>query len=366
MGQYIKKEFNNKRCIICLGEDARYDFAKELIDFPFKQQILKEEARNNTFYIYKTGELKKSNKDDEEVRCMTSSRLPYKSIVQIPGNNKISREAVGQKLNTKIYIFEQYPYGKDTTRMLLEECHMQYPWAEIKVLLWQEERRFGATDVSDEIVAIKMAQRRFNEVISDCTIIKNEVAFKELFYTQFQYTLQLGQEYETSIKNLKQDMASIFEDYYYFEVESLLEDELLTVHQLDRYCRYETIKNTEDMWQGFCNSFQKDALKQNGIIQQATYSLYKRMIEEICFWDIEEDTKTLKKEIDQCFYKLIVLKKPKTKVLKRPKSEMEYRIQMAKEPLDVMFKEKVQGFVKEDLKRCLKSYIETKVKEIER
>lgn len=367
MAQHTKQQFKDNRYIICLGEDAKYDFAKELIDYPYTLNIFKENLRQKMLYIHHKAEtLKEKDKDSEEGLYMPSSLIPYKSIVHVPNSNRIDKEYIGEKVHTKIYIFEQYPYGKDTTKSLLESYEDEYPWAEIKVVLWQDDRRFGATDVSDEMVAVKMAQRRFEQIKPNCTILKNEMAFKELFYTQFQYTLQLGKAYETYIGDLKQNMNGIFEDYYYFEVESILEDEFLNLQQLDKYCRYDAIKNMDDLWQGYCYRFQKDALKKDGMIFEMTYALYEKLIQDVCYWDLQKDRESLQKEIEQHFYKNVVLKKPKTKPYKKPKNEMEYRLYMAKEPIDVRFKEKIQSFIRKDLKHCIAHYIEIKLRELEK
>jgi len=134
------------------------------------------------------------------------------------------------------------------------------------------------------------------------------------------------------------------------------QDMLLEASYFDQIKKFEKVKGSRDIMGTYINNYY---YKFFDTMIKCVEENYKGYIEYICFWDLEEDLRILKRKFISFYFKEIGRD---AHVYSCPKTKAEYQNLLTQTKLDVIFSENIKNFIKIKMKKFILDYIEEKEK----
>lgn len=350
------KRYEFYKKIVVIGDKSKYLFIKDyLIDDSKFDYSIEELEKNNIYILYDN---KNYIEKDNDCIKICSKKFPKTKLTIIPKD--ILEVRLESKDIDKLVVFNSFPYAKldllEDVDFVLKEFNVN----DVDSILYKENRRFGATDISTEKESIKRAIKIYKEKNINTKIYNHNKNNEDIFNIAPDFIASFKDDYKNKFYKSIEKFNSRYEREYdlkvkqYFNMFTLLDPD--EFERFNNMFSFNNIKKSDDIWNTFVENFKKNYIVDSMGILPEVKDLYKSYVSEICFWDMENDLENLEN---------LIIKEYKNhfgreKKLKAPINELEYIKLMnnSKEnSLEVLFKKKLTDFVDIKLKDTIKIYI---------
>ncbi len=346
------KNICDNNFIICLGDDIRYRFAQELM--PSGHVINSNSLKINKSYIFMHSE-EENVIDDQRKVIVYTNKIQEGRILEFPVSGidvKTVLTDQGKIRIGKILVFADFPYKKENLHYLVEKVCRKSKNAEINVVLYNENRRAGYTDIERSDKILSEAYNDFG--MFDINVYEYSagsdklplmrVQTKNMKYFTNKYLKELkGSQYRIENRfdiHYKTFLEHTYEHYFSFN----------NPHEFARFVKLFEYSNvpekTIDIWSVFKNEFKNMYLLNDSDIMGEISDFYLDYISEILNFRLSEEEKLVKETalqiFDKCFdgYPLMPI----------GKNELEYKEILNKNNVITEFTRRLDDYFHKHLK----------------
>lgn len=355
------KEYNYCQKIVCVGDESRYSFIKGLLPTKLRAQLTNEEFHNNDIILKYNQNDFIERYPDKNIISISLNIVPIVKVIHIPLDYfKINS---GEECIDKLLMFNSFPYGKLDLIGDLEALLKENVIGDVAAILYCENRRFGATDLSSEEESINRAKDNYSKKFIK-TIVYNSKRFdEEIFEISPDFIRTFKDSHKNRYFKAKNKFENRYEKQYEFNIKNYFN--MFTILDPDEYEKFkklfsfENVRNSSDIWGKFKLDFKEQYIDGDFGMLNIVEKLYKKFIEDICIWDLKDDLANLKKVVLDAYEQHF----GKEKKLETPNTELEYiklmNIEEEEEEnqLSRIFNKKTISFVDNTLKILLHTYI---------
>lgn len=355
-------KYNHYQKIICLGDESRYLFIRELFPENIRSHVTYDELCNNDVFIT-YNEKNDFEKLSEENKIMISlNSISISKLIYIPVDIFNIRNE--EKHIDKLLMFNSFPYGKLNIIEDLKYVMDNNDTSEVLGVLYREERNFSSTDLSSEEESIIEAMRKYAKRGIKTIIHKPGDYGEDIFEISPDFIRMFKDSYKSKYFKVKERFIERYEREYDFNIKDYFN--MFTILDPEKYQRFDDIfsfdqvRNSNDIWKTFMFNYEKKYMDgEFGVLNQLR-DLYVEFIKDVFVWNLDEDLSKLNETILEAYNEHF----GQEKVLKTPDSELEYiKLLNCEEgnSLDVIFKNKLKSFAESKLKIILHKYIDKRL-----
>jgi len=349
------RNISSNNFIICLGDDVRYRFAQELM--PEGQIINSNSLKINKSYIFINSNEENVITDDKKIIVYTSKIQPGR-ILEFPVSGidiKTVLSDQGKVRIGKVVIFADFPYKKENLRYLIEKVCRKSKNADVHVVLYNEKRRAGYTDIEKSEKILTEAYNEFGMFgvkISDYFSGDEKqslfaVAPKNYKYFQDKYIKELkGSQYRIENRfdiHYKTFLERTYEHYFSFNNP----EEFKRFLKLFEYGNIP--ENADDIWKVFTEGFKEMYLYPNSDIMTEIADFYLDYISEIMRFRLKSEQDIIKKACCDLFDSAMV----RQNVIAPVKGELEYKEVLNKNNVVTEFTKRLEDYFHVYLRQML-------------
>ena len=362
------RNISSNNFIICLGDDVRYRFAQELM--PEGQIINSNSLKINKSYIFINSNEENVITDDKKIIVYTSKIQPGR-ILEFPVSGidiKTVLSDQGKIRIGKVVIFADFPYKKENLRYLIEKVCRKSKNADVHVVLYNEKRRAGYTDIEKSEKILTEAYNEFGMFgvkISDYFSgdEKNSlfaVAPKNYKYFQDKYIKELkGSQYRIENRfdiHYKTFLERTYEHYFSFNNPA----------EFSRYLKLFEFGSlpidTDDIIGSFVYDFKEMYLGNDSDILNEITEFYLDYISEILSFRLDEESDFVKKYVTALFDKMF----ENHVKLSSGKTELEYKEVLNRNNVITEFTKVIDDYFHQQLPNLLHSIADMKIQSVQK
>lgn len=349
------KNICDNNFIICLGDDIRYRFAQELM--PDGHVINSNSLKINKSYIFVYSEEENVIADERKVMVYTS-KIQEGRILEFPVSGIDVKTVLvdqGKIRIGKILVFADFPYKKENLHYLVEKICRKSKNAEINVILYNENRRAGYTDIERSDRILKEAYndfRMFDIGVYEYSAGSDKRALMKIQTKNMKY---FTNKYLKELKGSQYRLENRFEIHYKTFLERTYEHyfSFNNPHEFGRFVKLFEYGNvperTTDVWSVFRDEFKKIYLSEDSDIMNEISEFYLDYISEILNFKLDEEEKFVKQVVwdiyEKCFENY--------PVIATGKNELEYKEILNKNNIITEFTKKIDEYFHALLKKQL-------------
>lgn len=321
------KNISCNNFIICLGDDVRYRFAQELM--PEGHLIDSNSLRINVSYIFIHSEQENVINDGKKILVYTS-KVEEGRIVEFPVSG-IDLKSVFADQETirigKAIIFADFPYKKENLRYLIEKTIGSAKNADIDVVLYNERRRAGYTDIERSERIITEAYSEFGSYGIDIYEYSAGTDKSDIFTVRPDNFRYIQKKYCKELKGAKYRVDNRFDIHFKTFLERTYEH-YFSINNPTEFSRYLKLFefsslpiDTDDIIGSFVLDFKDMYLSGDSDILGEISDFYLDYISEILSFRLDEESDIVKKYAAALFDKVFA----DHKKLASGKTELEYK-----------------------------------------
>lgn len=355
-------KYNYYQKIICLGDESRYLFIRELFPEDIRSHVTYDELCNNDVFIT-YNEKNDFEKLPEENKIMISlNSISISKLIYIPVDIFNIRNE--EKHIDKLLMFNSFPYGKLNIIEDLKYVMDNHEASEVLGVLYREERNFSSTDLSSEEESISDAKHNYAKRGIKTIVHEPGDYSEDIFEINPDFIRMFKDSYKNKYSKVKDRFNERYEREYDFNIKGYFN--MFTILDPEKYRKFDDIfgfdkvKNSNDIWKTLMFNYKKKYMDgECGVFNQIK-DLYIEFIRDVCVWNLDEDLSKLNETILEAYNEHF----GQEKVLKTPDSELEYiKLLNCEEGncLEVIFKNKLKSFQDGKLKIILHKYIDKRL-----
>lgn len=357
------RNISSNNFIICLGDDVRYRFAQELM--PEGHLINTNALKISKSYVFIFSKEENVITDENRIIVYTS-KISEGRILEFPVSGIDIKTSFSDKEKVRIskaLIFADFPYKKENLRYLIDKMCSSAKNADIDVVLYNEKRRAGYTDIEKSEKIIKEAYEEFGsfgvDIYEYFAGADKTAAFAvkpdNLRYIKKRYLKELkGSQYRVEKRfdiHYKTFLERTYEHYFSFNNPT----------EFSRYLKlfeFGTLPiDTDDIYGCFADSFKTMYLSGSSDILEEVSDFYLDYISEILSFRLDEESVYIKKYVVALFDKYF-MEHPK---ISAGKTELEYKEILNKNNIVTEFTKKIDDFFHVQLPHLLLSAAKMKI-----
>ena len=377
-------EINKKLCklffqfpAICIygneGDFSRYKILKKIIiKFDNENYLINKYLRdriNVIVYPQKYGKIMMAIDSEEIYTLEKMDMLTEKKYnwVLIPGDRLLTDEIIilpvsdieEEVFNIRQAVFvESFPFGKkEFCDLVLEFIKEQKITCSKKIILFDEDFQYGATDISDESVGIEGFIQKMSGVSDDIYLLSDYKENDNKLSIKKQYIEKKRAILEYKIKSFKDGYDREFE----FQKQRWLCDEekksILSDAAFEEISDYKNVKNSIDIEKKIFNNL----LDYLGEKKEDLCKMIKRLYNAYLYELVSISDKQIEKYYDKVISELKNTYKFQTKH-KCPDSKLDYRVLCSNGQYVIKLRKYLEKIVDNCLKTSVKSDIETNLR----
>ncbi len=344
------KNICDNNFIICLGDDIRYRFAQELM--PKGHIINTNSLKINKSYIFIYSSEENVITDDKKVFVYTS-KIQEGRIIEFPVSGIDVKTVLKGKIRIgKILVFADFPYKKENLHYLVEKVCKKSGNAQINVVLYNENRRVGYTDIERSDKLLNEAYDEFRMFDIDVHEYFSGDDKNKLFTVQPRNLKYFKNKYLKELKGSQYRIENRFEIHFKTFLERTYEH-YFSFNNPQEFGRFVKLfeygnvpKNAEDLWKIFKDEFKNMYLYDNSDIINEISEFYLDYISEIMNFRLMDEENIIKGNVlalyEKCF--------EGTPVIPMGSNELEYKEILNKNNIITGFTKKTEDFFRNQLK----------------
>lgn len=350
------EEYKFYTTIGVIGDKSKYLFAKEYID--------NSEKFNYTFEVMEKYNICILYDDKNHIETNENTITIYSKLFPKYKKIKIFKSDVELKKIEKILVFNSFPYIKKDLLEDIEFNLKNYNINQVNSVLYKEDRKFGKGDLSNEEDIIQKAIDVYKEKSIKTIVYKENKKNDDLFYINPNFINIFKLDYINKYSEVKEMFDLRYSIVYDSKIKRYFSN-MFGILDIDGFetfnniFSYNSIKNSNDIWNTFKNIFQKKYMRQENGILNKSKEVYGTFVESVCYWDFEKD----KEGLEEIIIKRYLNYFGQQEKISAPKNEFEYinLLNNQKEnALNIIFNNKLESFLDIELKNIIHDYINEK------
>lgn len=272
----------------------------------------------------------------------------------------------GRKRTTRIGILESYPFGRQSTRRMIQEMQHQAPLCGVLVILIDLPIRRGSTDLipPQDLLEQQYQVYQRNGAVK---ILRGPNELPALLYWQ-QDSLQ-GQFHQVmrELDEMQSSIETIQYDYELLDWE--FQQQILSLEELEKICSFRTAKvySPKNLW----SAYQKKAeevlfpVDRNGGLIGPVVELYTHSLQVLnpMIWDMQKDCEGLYDRLRRAYNAWMSV--PRWQTLRvELLTEENYEIVSAESGINAAFHKRYKEYINQEALRIVKSYLQYRYKKI--
>ncbi len=362
------RNISSNNFIICLGDDVRYRFAQELM--PDGHLIDSNTLKISKSYIFIHSDEENVIADEKKILVYTS-KIQDGRIVEFPVSGIDLKTAFTDQDRIRIgkaVIFADFPYKKENLRYLIDKTVRSAKNADIDVVLYNEKRRAGYTDIerSDRIISEAYAEfGSFGIDIFEYFAGTDKTKVFAVKPDNLRYSIR---KYKKELKGAKYRVEKRFDIHFKTFLERTYEH-YFSFNNPSEFSRYLKLFefgslpiDTDDIIGSFVSDFRDMYLGNDSDILNEITEFYLDYISEILSFRLTEESELVKMYVTALFDKMFA-DHPK---LASGKTELEYKEVLNRNNVITEFTKIVDDYFHQQLPNLLHSIAEMKIRSVQK
>lgn len=360
------KNICSNNFIICLGDDIRYRFAQELM--PTGHIINTNSLKINKSYIFIHSDEENVIADDKKILVYTS-KLHDGRILEFPvsGIDVKTVLADQQKIHIgKVLIFADFPYKKENLHYLVEKVCNKSKNASVNVILFNENRRAGFTDIEKSDKIIKEAYSEFGMFGITVKEYAEGDDKTDILTVKTNNLRYFKNKYRKELKGSQYRIENRFEIHYKTFLERTYEH-YFSFNNPEEFSRFVKLfeygnipAETNDLWKAFADDFKNMYLFPSSDIMNEISEFYLDYISEILHFRLKEEDVYIREAAVKLFDRYF----ENHPVLATGKNEFEFKEILNKNNVVTEFTNKIETFFSTQLRQMLFSLAMGRIKTV--
>ncbi len=362
------KNISCNNFIICLGDDVRYRFAQELM--PDGHLIDSNSLKINVSYIFIHSEQETVITDDKKVLVYTS-KVEDGRILEFPVSGIDLKSVFSGEENIRIgkaVIFADFPYKKENLRYLIEKTIDSAKNADVDVVLYNEKRRAGYTDIERSERIIAEAYSEFGSYGVDIFEYFAGSDKADVFTVRPDNLRYIKRKYRKELKGAKYRVDMRFDIHFKTFLERTYEH-YFSINNPTEFSRYLKLFefsslpiDTDDIIGSFIIDFRDMYLSGDSDILGEISDFYLDYIAELLSFRLDEESDMVKKYVTALFEKVFA----DHKRLASGKTELEYKEVLNRNNVITEFTIVIEDYFHRQLPNLLHSMAEMKIRSVQK
>lgn len=346
---------------IAVGDKSRYQFFREItegLQVPDQLESYRSEWLSQHTIEVRNGS-SRLNVGKESI-VINSMRIPLYTSVIFPRDN--DSECIEHELDNRIIIFDEFPFGKGSTKNLIERIRIKGKLSFSEVVLYCNNRTLLDTDVTTHEAALETAYHEYHTMGISACIYRPGEKKKFLFWRSGNFRQFYVEDMKLRIHEIRNSLKMTydleFDLMYEFEWKDLLENPIV----LEKIVEYrEQIQGDFIAEYYFKAAFHYCFVKKRSDLLNPIWLLYEKIISTIAVWDMDRDYKRLETGIETLFREKLC----HISELVFEGDCRSYTYFLNETHVELDFKQRMLAFFHSDLKEFLFDYINCKINRVE-
>ena len=362
------RNISSNNFIICLGDDVRYRFAQELM--PEGHLIDTNSLKINKSYVFIYS--KEENVITDEKRIMVyTSKIHEGRILEFPLSGidlKSSFEEYEKIRIGKAVIFADFPYKKENLRYLIDKICTSAENADIDLVLYNEKRRAGYTDIEKSDRIISEAYEEFGVFGIDIRQYFAGSDKSDIFTVVPDNLRYIKNRYLKELKGANYRVEKRFDIHYKTFLERTYEH-YFSFNNPSEFSRYLKLFefgslpiDTDDVIGSFADDFREMYLGKDSDILNEITEFYLDYISEILSFSLSEESIMIQKYAIALFEKMFSDRQK----ISSGKTELEYKEILNKNNVITEFTQKIDDYFHQQLPNLIHSIAVRKIKAVQK
>ena len=362
------KNISCNNFIICLGDDVRYRFAQELM--PEGHLIDSNSLRINVSYIFIHSDQENVITDEKKVLVYTS-KIAEGRVVEFPVSGIDLKSVFADQESIRIgkaVIFADFPYKKENLRYLIEKTVGSAKNADIDVILYNEKRRAGYTDIERSERIIAEAYSEFGSYGVEIYEYSAGTDKSGVFTVRPDNLRYLKRKYRKELKGARYRVDNRFDIHFKTFLERTYEH-YFSINNPTEFSRYLKLFefsslpiDTDDIIGSFILDFKDLYLGSGSDIPAEISEFYLDYISELLSFRLDEESDMIMKYALALFDKVFA----DHKKLASGKTELEYKEVLNRNNVITEFTIVVDDYFHRQLPNLLHSMAVAKIKSVQK
>lgn len=267
---------------------------------------------------------------------------------------------------TRFALFEEFPYGKQSTHLVCQLVRRNYAGSAILVVLMDIPRRQGSTDILRPGEDLQVQYEEYRKCENVCLASGTKDVLKVLHWEE-----GLEQIWRRQASLDLEHMQSLIEDveYDYQMLQLDFVESVLSEQTMDQVCSFQSVKRSRQssIWKGYTKAALHQmfpAIGSGGLYP--VVELYKEVLSAFSpnLWDLERDGRELVSAMEGALG--TVLNAPDLSDIKlEPQTEDVYYRAVGEYKLNGNFRKRLEHFVNQTVFDILKQHLELRYHQLE-
>lgn len=354
--------------IICLGDDVRYRFAQELM--PEGHLIDSNPLKISKSYIFLYSKDENVITDEKKVLVYTS-KVQEGRIVEFPVSGIDLKTVFTDQDKARIgkaLIFADFPFKKENLRYLIEKTLKSAKNADVDVILYNERRRAGYTDIEKSEKIITEAYSEFGNFGIDIFEYFAGSDKSEAFTVRPDNFRYIRNKYQKELKGANYRVENRFDIHFKTFLERTYEH-YFSFNNPAEFSRYLKLFefgslpiDTDDIIGSFAEDFKEMYLGNDSDILTEISEFYLDYISEVLSFRLDEESDFVKKYVtalfDRAFADHVKLSSGRT--------ELEYKEVLNRNNVITEFTKVIDNYFHEQLPGLLHSIADMKISSVKK
>lgn len=362
------RNISSNNFIICLGDDVRYRFAQELM--PEGHLIDTNSLKINKSYIFIYSQEENVITDEKKILVYTS-RVPEGRIVEFPVSGIDLKTAFTDQDKVRIgkaVIFADFPFKKENLRYLIEKTVKSAKNADIDVILYNEKRRAGYTDIERSDRIIKEAYSEFGSFGADIYEYFAGTDKSSVFTVRPDNLRYIKRKYQKELKGASYRVEKRFDIHYKTFLERTYEH-YFSFNNPAEFSRYLKLFefgslpiDTDDIIGSFADDFRSMYLGHDSDILAEISDFYIDYIAEVLSFRLDEERDIIQKYASALFERTFA----DHKKIGSGKTELEYKEILNRNNIITEFTQKIDEYFHQQLPNLIHSIAAMKIDSVKK
>ena len=362
------RNISSNNFIICLGDDVRYRFAQELM--PEGHLIDTNSLKISKSYVFIYSKEENVITDEKRILVYTS-KIHEGRILDFPlsGIDLKSSFEEHEKIRIgKAVIFADFPYKKENLRYLIEKICTSAENADIDLVLYNEKRRAGYTDIEKSDRIISEAYEEFGVFGIDICQYFAGSDKSDIFTVVPDNLRYIKNRYLKELKGANYRLEKRFDIHYKTFLERTYEH-YFSFNNPAEFSRYLKLFefgslpiDTDDVIGSFADDFREMYLGKDSDILNEITEFYLDYISEILSFSLSEESIMIQKYAIALFEKMFAERQK----ISSGKTELEYKEILNKNNVITEFTQKIDDYFHRQLPNLIHSIADMKIKAVQK
>jgi len=354
--------------IICLGDDVRYRFAQELM--PEGHLIDSNPLKISKSYIFLYSKDENVITDEKKVIVYTS-KVQEGRIVEFPVSGIDLKTAFTDQDKARIgkaLIFADFPFKKENLRYLIEKTLKSAKFADVDVVLYNEKRRAGYTDIERSEKIITEAHSEFGNYGIDISEYTAGSDKSDVFTVKPDNLRYIKTKYRKELKGARYRVENRFDIHFKTFLERTYEHyfSFNNPAEFSRYLKLFEFSSlpidTDDIIGSFASDFKDMYLGNDSDILGEITEFYLDYISEVLSFRLDEEREYVKMYVVALFDKAFA----EHEKLASGKTELEYKEVLNRNNVITEFTKMVDDYFHQQLPNLLHSIADMKINSVQK